>query len=830
MKKRLIALFLAIALLCALLPATLLTASAETYSGYCGGEGDGSNLTWTLDTDTGVLEISGTGEMSDWWWSSEDIPWHSYAESIKDVQIGNGVTSIGRSAFKECLGLTSVTIPNSVTSIGRSAFSGCTELTSVTIGSGVTSIGMGAFEGCEWLSAVYISDLAAWCEIYFENQAYLASNPLTIAKKLYLNGTLVTDLVIPEGVTSIGEYAFYNCAGLTSVTIPDSVTSIGAGAFFGCSGLTSVTIPDSVTSIGGSAFYNCTGLTSVTIGSGVTCISNSAFNNTGYYNNESNWTNSVLYIGNYLIKAKKTLAGAYTVKAGTKLIADYAFYDCSGLTSVTIPDSVTSIGEYAFYGCSGLTSVTIPDSVTSIGEYAFYGCSGLTSVTIGSGVTSIGSSAFNNTGYYNNESNWTNGVLYIGNYLIKAKKTLAGAYTVKAGTKLIADNAFTDCSLTSITIPDSVTSIGSYAFTDCHSLTSITIPDSVTSIGDKAFLGCEGLTSITIPDSVTSIGDGAFYGCEGLTSITIPDSVTSIGDEAFNWCEGLTSITIPDSVTSIGAGAFFGCTGLTSVTIPDSVTSIGDSAFYGCTGLTSVTIPDSVTSIGDLAFGYDETYEYLKVDDFTIYGYKGSAAQAYAEENGFIFVDLGNTPVTPPSTSFNDVASSAWYYDAVNYAVEHKLMNGVGNNRFAPNDPMTRAMLVTVLWRYEGEPKEGKNTFTDVPDGQWYTQAVAWAAANGIVGGVGNGKFDPNGNITREQMAAILFRYAEKKGFDTSKRGDLSGFPDRGKVSSWATDAIKWAVAEKIIGGSDGKLLPQGNATRAQVSTILMRFIENFAK
>ena len=178
---------------------------------------------------------------------------------------------------------------------------------------------------------------------------------------------------------------------------------------------------------------------------------------------------------------------------------------------------------------------------------------------------------------------------------------------------------------------------------------------------------------------------------------------------------------------------------------------------------------------------------------------------------------------------FTDVLLGSWYYDAVEYAVSNKLMNGVGGSRFAPNDPMTRAMLVTVLWRFEGEPNEGTNAFVDVPDGQWYTQAVAWAAANGIVGGVGNNKFDPNGNITREQMAAILFRYANTKGFDTSKRGDLSKFPDASKVSDWAKDAIAWAVGEGIIGGSDGKLLPQGNATRAQVSTILMRFIEKFA-
>jgi len=186
--------------------------------------------------------------------------------------------------------------------------------------------------------------------------------------------------------------------------------------------------------------------------------------------------------------------------------------------------------------------------------------------------------------------------------------------------------------------------------------------------------------------------------------------------------------------------------------------------------------------------------------------------------------------VTPPSTNFGDVTKSDWFYDAVNYAVANGLMNGVGNGKFAPNDPMTRSMLVTVLWRYEGSPKEGTNGFSDVPNGQWYTDAVAWAAANGIVGGVGNNKFAPGGNITREQMAAILYRYAQKKGFNTSRKGNLSAFSDHNKVSAYAVDAIAWAVGEGIIGGSDGKLDPQGNATRAQVSTILMRFIENFVK
>ena len=287
--------------------------------------------------------------------------------SLTSVTIGNSVTFIGGFAFYNCSSLTGeLTIPNSVTSINDYSFAYCSGLTSVTIGNSVTTIGDMAFQGCSGLNRVNITDLNAWCNIQFSD------NPLNYAHHLYLNGSEVTDLMIPNTVTSISNSAFSGCSGLTSVTIPNSVTSIGGAAFSGCSGLTGkLTIPNSVTSIGWSAFNGCSNLTSVTI------------------------PNSVTSIGGWAFLGCSGLTGALAIPNSLTSIGEKTFYNCSGLTSVTIPNSVIDIGEYAFYGCSGLTgALAIPNSLTSIGDRAFYGCSGLTSVTIPNSVTSIGDRAF----------------------------------------------------------------------------------------------------------------------------------------------------------------------------------------------------------------------------------------------------------------------------------------------------------------------------------------------------------------------------------------------------------------------------------------------------
>lgn len=608
---------------------------------------------------------------------------HAFAScgGLTAIVIPESVTSIGESAFSVCSnlksitipsgtstiepytfyssGITSVTIPGSVNIIGHNAFEYCDGLTSVYIQDGVTSIEDKAFNECTNISTVSIPnsmsiigdyqvfDYACQIDTLIWNTPNI---PISAFKKFYNNS--IKCVSIGPDVTEIDQSAFAYCQTLDSVYISEGVCSIGDMAFSGCGRLKSIKIPQSVTSIGNSAFSGCTGLTSIIIPESVTSIGDGAFDGCNAF------PEGVLYINDILYEyfGQMPQDTSITVRDGTTRIASGAFSCYTGWTSISIiiPESVTSIGDGAFYGCI-LKSITIPKSVTSIGDRAFdlidtlywdntycdYSHFSYNKIVFGDNyIKHRGLEFARGTEWYNS---LPDGPVYLDNWLVGYKGIIPDntQIDIKEGTIGIATQAFysyedseDEGTITSVTIPESVTTIEHGAFFGCG-ISAITIPKSVTSIGEGPFYNCPYLTTIcvdpensvydsrdncnaiietasntliqgcsntTIPENVTSIGTEAFSYCTNLTSIVIPDGVTTIGDYAFSNCDNLKDINIPSSVKSIDRSAFSGCIGLSS--IPDGLTYIGDYAFEGCTGITSVTVPEDITYIGSYAFKY----------------------------------------------------------------------------------------------------------------------------------------------------------------------------------------------------------------------------------
>ena len=561
------------------------------------------------------------------------------------------VTGIGEEAFHYCNNLTSITIGNNVTSIGRQAFMKCTSLTSVSLPNGLLSIGYSAFDDCYALASINLPSTIT----FIDGAAFSDCRSLT-------------SITLPEGIPSIGDWAFDNCAGLTEIVIPESVTSIGQSAFSGCWNLASVSLPSGLTSIGKEAFMNCNTFTSIVIPASVTSIGVRAFaacpNVTSVVVEEGNTTYDSRNNCNAIVKTamNKLVSGCQNtvIPEDVTVIGEYAFYYCTGLTSIAIPEGVTSIESSAFRSCTALTEITIPASVTSIEGYAFEECTSLTSVTaLMQTPVTISSNVFSNranatltvpfpTKYlYEAADYWKefkeivqmDGPVAIGDTfpapvpcgeattdltfkvtnvsplevdVSASPEDIAGALTIPStvqdengfvfNVKGIAPKAFeARTNLISVEIPSGVWKIGEFSFQSCTSLETAILPNSVTHIGCQSFNGCTSLTSVAMPETIVSIDLGAFAECHSLTSITIPSGLQTLSVKTFCNCFNLTDINLPEGLTEIQHEAFLH-SGLESIKFPSTLTSVEQAAFRDCKSLANIDFNGSTAEINGEAF------------------------------------------------------------------------------------------------------------------------------------------------------------------------------------------------------------------------------------
>ena len=622
----------------------------------------------------------------------------SMCYNLTSVQIPTSITSIGEYAFR-CSGLTDVIFCNNsqLTSVDFGAFWSCESLSKIVIPDSVTTIGTYAFYGCSGLESITLPFIGAskhgtentnFGYIFgIEDCYYQNALPNSLKTVTITGGTRIedyafyacrnlTEIKIPDNVTTFGSHAFYDCRSLTEIVIPDSVTSIGDHAFGECSSLTEIVIPDNVTSIGKSAFFGCVTLSKiyynaiecedftadhivfgragvngsgieVKIGANVKKIPAYLFFPT-WDDHFMNNISSIEFEKNS--ECKSIGQGAFflcstlervVMPDSVEIIGKKAFYDCSSLTEIVIPDNVISIEERAFAGCYSLTNIIFRENsqLISIGEFAFEHCINLTQIVVPNSVISIGTSAFH---FCDNLKSIT--LPFVGETKDGIENTHIGF--VFSGRNHIEQGRFMPASLKTVIITGG-TSIGEYAFYDCAGLTEIILPDSVTIVGKYAFSGCDNLqfniegnlkylgnnsnpylylfgsistdiTTVKINENCKIIGYDAFSGCGSLlTEIEIPNSVRSIGSKAFSSCSNLTEIEIPDSVMIIGERAFYYCGNLANVNFGENsqLTHIGDYAFYWCGSLTKIMIPDGVVSIGSAVFSECSSLYEIKVSE-----------------------------------------------------------------------------------------------------------------------------------------------------------------------------------------------------------------------
>ncbi|MFA6867295.1 MAG: leucine-rich repeat domain-containing protein [Clostridia bacterium] len=692
---------------------------------------------------------------------------------LNSLTLSSGVGDIGESAFCDCSGITSLIVPGSVSNIGKNAFKNCTSMSNIELQQGVSTIENYAFSNCTNLTVMTIpQSVVSIGSNTFSSCPNLSSltwnyNPSYSASDLNIR-LYLTNVVFNSSITMIGENAFWDCPNIMSVTIPSSVTSIGEHAFCLLDGITQILIPSSVTSISEYAFSACSSIKIFSEASskpsGWIWNWNADYRPVYYYSTVSK-VNCWRYVDGVptvwlvegtqgleytlLIDETFTVKGISTVNLETLVIpstynglpvtkvgdgsvpltnSDFlttvvinngivsieasAFSGCSFLTSLTIPNSLTSIGANAFQNCIKV-SIAIPDGVTSIGASAFSGCTGMNAFTIPQSVVSIGVNAFASCKpslhlVWNYNPALTaatfNSYYYNVNFPVGTSQISANAFANSTWLPImsipntitsVGTNAFANCTsnlsitwnynstltaanfcayLTKVNFGSGLTTITANAFTNCNKLSSISIPNTVKNIGNNAFSGCTSLQSLSIPNGVTTIGSNAFNGCTGITYFTIPYSVTSVGTSAFagnanyivswNYNPSLTAVNFgsvlqyvywPSGLTYFSANAFRGCTRFTSFTIPNTVTSIDNSAFYGCTGINKLFIPSGVTSMGAGVF--------QNCSELTIYSLASSKPSGWNN-----YWNSSNRPVYWKTTSTTNNVMSGFGYTGSTYS------------------------------------------------------------------------------------------------------------------------------------------------------------------
>ena len=729
---------------------------------------------------------------------------------------GQDVTAIGTSAFATS-SMTAIKLPETLQSIGSAAFR-ATALTELVMPDSVTAVAAGAFTNCASLETLVLS-----------------KNLTTIEQSVF-NTTALKEVLIPEGVTSIGRMAFRNTP-IEMMVIPDTVTEIGQQAFL-AHHLTTLNIPGSVKSIGTSAFSQ----------------------------NSENSPSSLTTL---------------TLGEGMEEIGNTAFASCS-LTSVDIPSTLTTLSETAFQDNAGGQVKLYTSNAAHLEETPTFVPESSGHKVIYSNLIGIGW-AYDDFTF---EGSVLTGWSEKGNETRLQNKTLVlpvqNPDTGEAITE-IGENAFkipddeieqlkdsvsSPNGMETVVIPDTVTKIGKKAF-EYNNFTEVTFSGALTEIGESAFHGNK-LTTVVIPDNVTTLGSGAFSMNDitrltlsrGVTvipqgafsmnirleQIEIPDTVTEIGEMAFAGAR-LTSLDIPESVVKIGRKAFH-LHHLTELTIPGNVKEIGESAFEGtfkAITLKSLTLEEGIESIGRYAFkeGYLETVQLPRslkeMGEEPFYGNTGvdgdHVVVCYTSNKAHL--EFGDSDshriVYVPGTigNFTDVSTDDWFYDSIEYVYEKGIMTGINDTTFAPYEALARAQFAVILHRLNGEPQmEYTDRFHDVGADIWYTDAILWAADADVVTGYSNGNFGPADKINREQMATMMYRYAQYKGYSLEGGVDYSQYEDAANVSDFAQEAMSWAVGNGIITGKYGetRLDPQGEASRAESATIIMRFIETFGE